>query len=269
MGTPIEPTAAGAGVTGTIRVAPRPAVNLEILVPVANAEERIGPALGELRSFLANHVASSAIVVVDSGSVDRTADVIAQLANGPGPRVHLVSCSGRGTEPAVRKGTLSSRARYVGLVDVDVTLAPQDLLTGWRLLRRREAAVVVASRRTRSLRRWTLALEPYGWSSSLLAKLLVRPLAPRGCTFELFDGDLARYLLSRAPTQRTSDLRPTLAAIDVEVAEIPVSRLHRDRLARPALDWTWRLCTLLSLSRQLQRHSRAARTLLAQLDRLT
>src|ERR1035437_2928130 len=269
VGAPIPSTATAPDVTGTIRVAPRPVVDLELILPVANAEESIGLALDELRSFLANHVTSSAIVVVDSGSVDRTGDVIAELANRPGPRVHLVSSSGRGPEPGMRESTLSSRARYVGFVGLDVPLALPELLNGWGLLRRREVAVVVASQRTHSPRRWTVALEPCGWSSIRLSKHLVMPMAPRGCTFKLFDGDLARYLLSSAAAQREADLLPTHMATDVQVAEIPVSRVHGQHLASRAQDWTSRPSELHSVPSKPERHSTAVRALLAQLDRLT
>lgn len=99
----------------------RPPVELEIVMPVHNQEERLPEALRLLVAALEGASFSSAVVVVDTGSSDRTVDI---AAGWPGKRVpiHLLGCSRRDRGTAVLEGVVTSQARFVGLCDVGTAI---------------------------------------------------------------------------------------------------------------------------------------------------
>jgi hypothetical protein len=84
----------GGAVGGLVADSPfrRHPVAVELVVAVQNDEQRIGPWLRRVRNDLRGWSRSSAIVVVDRGSVDYTADEVANLPNDGVP-VYLISSS--------------------------------------------------------------------------------------------------------------------------------------------------------------------------------
>lgn len=82
---------------GNVVISPkkRPAVDLEVLMPVLNEEKRLPNSLPHLLDYLANKPWSSAVVIIDNGSVDRTVEVAQSYSTHTVP-VHIVGCSLRG-----------------------------------------------------------------------------------------------------------------------------------------------------------------------------
>src|SRR5258708_20971799 len=72
-----------------------------------------------MRRYLEQQPYSSALAVIDNGSVDRRVNLVKRLGSGRVP-IHLVGCAERGKGAAVRRGVLTSSARYVGYMDADL-----------------------------------------------------------------------------------------------------------------------------------------------------
>jgi glycosyltransferase involved in cell wall biosynthesis len=89
-----------------------------------------------------------AITVVDNGSVDRTAEVVDEVAERrPDNTVlRLIGCARQGKGAAVRRGLLASTARWRGFCDADLSTPPQ-VLTDVIGHLERGAPVVIGSRR--------------------------------------------------------------------------------------------------------------------------
>jgi hypothetical protein len=183
---------------GLIETKPRDEVDLEIVIPVLNEERRIGPTIQALVAYLEQRAYRSALVVVDNGCVDGTADVVGELEETSPIPIHLINCSRRGKGAAVRRGILTSRARYVGFCDADLATPVETLDRVWPLLEEGIPAVI-GSRygggmsRLSQLPRW---YQLDGGLFRALAGRFVSDIADTQCGFKFFQGAIARELLS-------------------------------------------------------------------------
>lgn len=174
----------------------RPAVDLEVVIPARNEEKRLGTTLDATLSYLSGMSFGSAIVVVDNGSVDRTADV-ARARQGSQVPVHLVGCSRRGKGAAVRRGILSSSAHFVGFMDADHATPIETLDAVIPLLTTGKDAVVAS----RYIAANSISVEQGvhrrmgGWAFRSLAQGVVAEIADTQCGFKFFNGDVIRGVL--------------------------------------------------------------------------
>ena len=135
------------------RLLPRPGSPAEpvdepvaVLLPVRDEVTRVGPCL---RSLLAQRgVPRLAILVLDDGSTDGTADLVRAVA-GDDPRVRLLAgppppTGWLGKPHACQRLADAADPATTALVfvDADVTLAPDAVAAAVRLLRRSEAALL-------------------------------------------------------------------------------------------------------------------------------
>ena len=111
--------------------------SLSIVLPAFNEADRIGPALDELFGHLKDPNATGLparieVIVVDDGSVDATAALVAArpelkvLADlGPSLRVLTVPHGGKGA--AVRSGMLEAQGELIVFADADMATPPDQL----------------------------------------------------------------------------------------------------------------------------------------------
>lgn len=95
---------------------------VSIVMPVRN-EERFLPAA--LASIASQTLRDWELVVVDDGSTDRTASILAAAAADR--RVHVLQSRGRGLVPALNQGLAACRAPLVARMDGDDVCHPQRL----------------------------------------------------------------------------------------------------------------------------------------------
>ncbi|HYM80076.1 MAG TPA: glycosyltransferase family 2 protein, partial [Candidatus Limnocylindria bacterium] len=106
---------------------PRSAVDLSVVVPAYNEEAAIEPCLAALSEQLARVGLRFELIVVDDGSRDRTADVLARVAEADS-HVRVVSLARNfGKEAALAAGLGVARGRAVLTVDADLQ-HPADLI---------------------------------------------------------------------------------------------------------------------------------------------
>ena len=122
--------------------------DLDIVVPVYNEESRLGATLRALTAHTASLPMSVAITVVDNGSVDRTAEVVDEIAerSPDNTALRLIGCARQGKGAAVRRGLLASTARWRGFCDADLS-TPPEVLTQVLGHLEQGAPVVIGSRR--------------------------------------------------------------------------------------------------------------------------
>jgi len=204
---------------------------LEVLIPARDEARRLPRTLLSVINYLEAQPYSSAIVVIDNGSVDRTVDLISHLPS-PHVPVHLLGCAQPGKGAAVRRGILTSSARFVGFMDADLATPIETLDMALPML---EAGcqAVVGSRRARGA---TVA-EPEprqrilgGLLFKALARRIVPGIADTQCGFKIFDGDLAREAASQLSVEGFAfdvELLRTITEMGVGIAEVPVVWSHQ------------------------------------------
>ncbi|MEV0090131.1 dolichyl-phosphate beta-glucosyltransferase [Streptomyces sp. NPDC050738] len=207
-------------------------VELSVVVPAFNEEERLGPTLDAITSYLQG---SWELIVVDDGSTDGTARV-AREASVRDPRIRLVGGeANRGKGHALRLGVAASRGERVLITDADLA-TPIEELEG--LVKELEAGGYAAAIGSRAhpdahvevhqirLREWLGRL-----GNGLIRAVAVPGIHDTQCGFKLFEGEKAR--------EAFADARLDGWAIDVEilqffrrqgwpVAEVPVRWSHQE-----------------------------------------
>ncbi|HEV2425149.1 MAG TPA: dolichyl-phosphate beta-glucosyltransferase [Terriglobia bacterium] len=98
---------------------------LSIVVPAYNEAQRIGRSLAAIHWYLASKSYSAEVTVVDDGSSDGTADIVASVVQH-WPSFRLIrNDRNRGKGYSVRRGVLEARGEYVLFTDADLS-APID-----------------------------------------------------------------------------------------------------------------------------------------------
>lgn len=248
-GTAVPERVASAG-TGT-RTEPRPPrlPSVTIVLPAYNEAARIGPALDELFGYLrrrgpareggrsAEELGEWDVLVVDDGSEDRTAEIVAarpEASPGPAgsaPLLALLRRPHRGKGAAVRAGMLAARGSFVVFTDADLATPPDQIpLLTERLL---DHDVVLGSR-----------VQPDGTdrraSQPLYRRLLGRlfrllaagwvtgDVPDTQCGFKAFRRDVARDLFA---SQRVTSI-----VFDAEI--IHLARRRGYRVAIVPVHWS-------------------------------
>ena len=102
---------------------------ISVVIPCYKQAHYLGDAL---RSVLAQTHTDLEVIVVDDGSPDDVASVIAEFSSDP--RVRLVQQANRGVGAARNRGIEESRGTYVNFLDADDWLAPTKLEEQARIL---------------------------------------------------------------------------------------------------------------------------------------
>jgi len=175
-------------------------IDLSIIVPAYNEEQRILPTLERLHRFLSAHPLRHEIVVVDDGSTDNTVGVVA-LAMARIPSLRLVrQTPNRGKGAAVRLGMLEARGQLRVMCDADGSMPPEQLPRLLEPIVACKAEIAIGSRYAEGAK--TDARQPWYrvlWSR-LANRVIQRSLVPgvrdTQCGFKAFTAEAARDLFA-------------------------------------------------------------------------
>jgi dolichyl-phosphate beta-glucosyltransferase len=205
----------------------RDVVDLEVVVPALNEEARLPRTLARTLEFLEHQPYSAAVVVVDNGSVDATADVARSFAGGPVP-VHLIGCARRGKGSAVRRGFATGSARWTGFMDADLATPVETLAAVVPLLQSGASAVIgsrYAPMATRSVPQG-LVRRLGGSAFRAAARSVLPHVLDSQCGFKFFSGPAVRELLPHCAIDGFSFDLELLACLHREghtILEVPVT----------------------------------------------
>lgn len=165
---------------------------LTILVPAYNEARRIGTTLERLLAWGTQHLDQFEVLVVDDGSTDGTAAVIAEQF---GQRVRVVQHAQRsGKGAAIRTGVREARQPWVLFADADLSIPIEEFEKLWA--KAGEAEIVIGSKRAPGgeLRYPPLRKFLGGIGQSLIAIFVVSGFYDTQCGFKLYRADAAREL---------------------------------------------------------------------------
>jgi len=209
------------------------ALDLSIVIPCFNENERLPPALRSALNQLGPLVPSSEVILVDDGSTDETFSAMCRLlCEYPAVRPLRLK-ENRGKGAAAAHGVAHSKGHLVLVSDADFSTPIEEL-------QRLEAAlaagadIAIGSRAKRGAREVDQPAHRVvmGKSFNLLVQALVLPgVWDTQCGFKLFRGDVARHLFGQ--------LKTTGFAFDVEILclarragyrvdEVPVRWINSD-----------------------------------------
>lgn len=217
--------------TDTVSSQPRATCDVSVVIPAFNEQNRISVTLNSFAEFFSRRGNSFEMVVVDDGSLDRTAEVVTQLVKSV-PQIRLLGYSdNRGKGFAVRYGMQRSIGRLVLYSDADGA-APiaeferlerainegADVAIGSRALFSHDTAVKTVWYR-----------KVMGRVFNNIANLVLIPgIADTQCGFKLFSKRAAELVFSRQTAERFS--------FDVEI--LYIARRCGLRIVEIPINWT-------------------------------
>jgi dolichyl-phosphate beta-glucosyltransferase len=117
---------------------------LSVIIPAYNEAARFGPHIQSVLAYLRANYPAFELLVVDDGSADDTAQVVAAALEGEA-RARLISYHpNRGKGCAVRTGMAASHGARVVFLDADLSTPIEEIPRALRLLE--DADIVVGSR---------------------------------------------------------------------------------------------------------------------------
>lgn len=99
---------------------------LSIIIPAYNEETRLPLTLPKVAEFVEAQSYQAEVLVVDDGSIDRTAEIVTEFATQH-PTVRLVRAEHGGKGHAVKIGMLQAQGEYAFLCDADLAMPITEL----------------------------------------------------------------------------------------------------------------------------------------------
>lgn len=109
-------------------------IHVSVIIPCFNAASWIREAL---KSVLEQNIDNMEIIVIDDGSTDNSADIVAKDF----PTIKLIGTKNQGASKARNLGTRESEGEFIQYLDADDMLAPGKLVTQLESLRKARADV--------------------------------------------------------------------------------------------------------------------------------
>jgi glycosyltransferase involved in cell wall biosynthesis len=206
-------------------------IDLSIVIPAYNEEQRIGPTLERLHAFLAARSWSWEIVVVDDGSKDGTIALVQRLAETIPHLQVIASTPNHGKGHVVRIGMLAARGAVRVMFDADGSMPPEELPKIVEPVLAGEVELAIGSRYAAGSN--VAAAQPLYrrlWSrlcNQVVQRALVPGVLDTQCGFKAFSAEAAADLFGRA--------RIDGWAFDLEILALARRRCYG--IAEVAVEW--------------------------------
>ncbi|HUL75394.1 MAG TPA: dolichyl-phosphate beta-glucosyltransferase [Vicinamibacterales bacterium] len=208
-------------------------VRLSVVIPAMNEAERIGDSLRTLQAQLPESAQPWEIRVVDDGSTDRTAEIVAEAAAAD-PRIVLQREPHRGKGGALRAGLLAARGELRFMCDADLSM-PVSELPKFLAAVPAECDLAIGSREGPGARR---VGEPgHRHTMGRVFNVLVRLTGLAGiedtqCGFKLFSARAAELIVPRLTLDGWAidiEMLVIAARLGLRVREVPIEWHYRER----------------------------------------
>lgn len=182
-----------------------------LLIPVFNEEQSIEQTVLTAKSTLEKLGEDFEIVVIDDGSTDRTKEILAGLSV---PQMKIIThARNRGYGASMKAGIRHSRGEIIGTTDADGTYPVEQLGPMLRILREKDAEMVVGAR-TKKGAKIPLIRRPAKAIVNMLANTLVGMKIPdTNSGLRIFTRELAEQYMHLYPQGFSFTLTITLASL--------------------------------------------------------
>ena len=209
--------------------------SISIVIPAYNESSRISKALGEVLRVVRERAWHAEVLVVDDGSTDRTAAIVAEFAQ-LNPEVRLLNNrENRGKGFSVRHGVLNAVGEIVMFTDADLS-APMEEADRLVDALRQGADIAIGSRwleRNRQTHKQPLYRQFFGRCFNAITRLIMGlPFADTQCGFKAFRRPVAQTIFQLQRIERWG-FDPELLFIALKrgfkIKEVPVTWGHDER----------------------------------------
>ena len=202
---------------------------LSVIIPVYNEQDRMPSTLGEVFDYFAGLPGPCECIVVDDGSLDRSAEVTRSwMAGRPQLRLISLECN-QGKGAAVRQGMLQAKGRYRLFLDADGSMRMRQFDAFLPILAG-GADVVIASRRipgAQTLRRQPWRRVVLGRGFSLLCQLFFcAEIRDFTCGFKCFTARAAQDIFSLQKIKRwafDAEILFLAKKLNYSIVQVPVT----------------------------------------------
>ena len=201
---------------------------MSILLPAYNEALRIKHCLREVNRAAKVLTESFEIIVVEDGSIDRTADIVTSISRYDAHLRLLHSPNRLGKGKAVRKGLKDAKGSIVVFMDVDLS-ASLKFLPKITELARTTKGLVIGSRHVKGSRvRRSFVRTISSLTYNLLVRLIFRDgVRDHQCGFKAMSNEVAEFL--------RENLKSEGFFLDTEM--ILLCKMHGVPVTEIALDW--------------------------------
>jgi glycosyltransferase involved in cell wall biosynthesis len=214
---------------------------LSIAMPAYNEAENLSSGqLALLDRYLSEALPNSEVIVVDDGSEDSTAEVVAEFCLDH-PRFSLIRNPHHGKAQAVSTGVLAARGKYVLFMDMDMATSIEHIDEFVTALEDGQADIVIASREGRGAvrRNAPWARRFLGKGFNLLVQALILPgIQDTQCGFKAFKREVAQELFGSLVVFNDAEdvVGPRVTAFDVEL--LVAARRRGYAIRQQGVTWT-------------------------------
>ncbi|MCA9706699.1 MAG: glycosyltransferase family 2 protein [Myxococcales bacterium] len=205
-----------------------PTAGFSIVIPAYNEAKGAGPVLEELFDALEHKLDPQIeyeVIVVDDGSVDGTAEVIAKFDH---PKLRVIRHPrNRGYGAAIKTGVMHSRQPWIMITDADGTYPNEHIP---ELLAERELHEMVVGARIGQISEIPLLRRPPKWVLRKLASYLSRSDIPDlNSGLRVMRKDVVQRFENILPNQFsfTSTITLSMLSAGYHVKYLPINYLHR------------------------------------------
>jgi len=209
-------------------------MDLSIVIPVYNEEQRLPKTIDALNNFVATTPIVKEVVFINDGSFDQTVSVIDR--NPKNFDHQLISyASNRGKGYALKQGVLKTSGDYVLIMDADLS-TPLTELHKFKSHLETNVPMVIGSRKTAGanvIKHQTVLRQKLGEGFTILSNLMLRSgVSDFTCGFKAFRQDVAKKLFASQKIDRwgyDSEIIFLARKYGFEIVEVPVTWENDDR----------------------------------------
>lgn len=209
-------------------------MEISIIIPAYNEELRISKTLTEFYNYFSKKYSCEFIVVCD-GNTDKTPEIVASFSKKHTEVKLLTFPKKLGKGGGVLEGMKAAHGFFIGFVDSDLSITPEDFEKLLKKIKHEEIDGVIASRRAEGAK--ILIKQPFyrrflsfGWNL-LVRTMFFIPFTDTQCGAKIFKGSVLKKIIPNLKTRGFEfdvELLWRFYSNGFKVVEVPINWTHKE-----------------------------------------